>query len=320
MRAAVGIGDANERPPTRRSEQEVATMPEGTLQFWQSTIHAPADQLLGLARHAEDLGFEGAMGPDHTVWWGSNIASKYPYNDTGSIWWPEEAHWPDPWVSTAAMAAVTTRLRFGHHVFILPLRDPVNVAKAIATTSAIAGGRVVLGFGVGWMKEEFDLVGQRFDRRGRRTDEMLDVLQLLWSGDTVSYEGEFYSFQDIAIKPIPAQRVPLIAGGHSEAALRRAGTRCDGWLGAARFEPLELAPIIDRLNEHRAAAGRDTRNFELLISLRKRDHHPDVFDTVADMGVTGLMVAPWSIFPNDDIGSLDGKKRAMDEFANKFMR
>jgi hypothetical protein len=81
-----------------------------------------------------------------------------------------------------------------------------------------------------------------------------------------------------------------------------------------------LAPIIDRLNEHRAAAGRDARNFELLISLRKRDHHPDVFDAVADMGVTGLMVAPWSIFPNDDIGSLDGKKRAMDEFANKFMR
>jgi hypothetical protein len=113
-------------------------MPEGTLQFWQSTIHAPADQLLGLARHAEDLGFEGAMGPDHTVWWGSNIASKYPYNDTGSIWWPEEAHWPDPWVSTAAMAAVTTRLRFGHHVFILPLRDPVNVAKAIATSGALA--------------------------------------------------------------------------------------------------------------------------------------------------------------------------------------
>jgi len=81
--------------------------PKGAhFQFWQSTIHAPADQLLVLARHAEDLGFEGAMGPDHTVWWGSNIASKYPYNDTGSIWWPEEAHWPDPWVSTAAMAAV----------------------------------------------------------------------------------------------------------------------------------------------------------------------------------------------------------------------
>jgi alkanesulfonate monooxygenase SsuD/methylene tetrahydromethanopterin reductase-like flavin-dependent oxidoreductase (luciferase family) len=124
------------------------------LQFWLSTIHAPADQLLGLARHAEDLGFEGAMGPDHAVWWGSRIASKYPYNDTGNIRWPEDAHWPDPWVSTAAMAAVTTRLRFGHHVFILPLRDPVSVAKAIATTSAIAGGRVVLGFGVGWMKEE----------------------------------------------------------------------------------------------------------------------------------------------------------------------
>jgi hypothetical protein len=81
-----------------------------------------------------------------------------------------------------------------------------------------------------------------------------------------------------------------------------------------------LAPIVDRLNEHRAGAGRDTLDFDLLISLRKRDHHPDVFDIVADMGVTGLMVAPWSIFPNDDIGSLDGKKAAMDEFANKFMR
>ena len=90
--------------------------------------------------------------------------------------------------------------------------------------------------------------------------------------------------------------------------------------GRRAIRTTRVAPIIDRLNEHRTAAGRDTLDFDLLISLRKRDHHPDVFDTVADMGVTGLMVAPWSIFPNDDIGSLDGKKRAMDEFANKFMR
>lgn len=290
------------------------------LQYWQSTIHVPTDQLLGLATHAEALGFDGAMGPDHTVWWGSGIASKYPYNDSGNIWWPEDAHWPDPWVSTAAMAAVTTRLRFGHHVYVLPLRDPVSVAKAIATASAMANGRVFLGFGVGWMKEEFDLVGQQFALRGRRTDEMIDVLQLLWSGGTVSYAGEFYSFQDIAIKPIPAERVPLIVGGHSEAALRRAGTRCDGWLGAARFEPRDLAPVLDRINEHRASVGREKEPFEVLISVRKRDHHPNVLDAVTDLGVTGIMVAPWSIYPNDDVGSLDGKKRAMDQFAKDFIQ
>jgi probable F420-dependent oxidoreductase len=288
--------------------------------FWHSTIHLPVEETLPLARHAEELGFEGMMGPDHLVWWGGQIASKYPFNASGDVWWPEEAHWPDPWVSAAAMAAVTSRIRLGHHVYVLPLRDPVNVAKAVATTAAVAGGRVVFAFGVGWMREEFDLVGQQFASRGRRTDEMLDVLQKLWTGRRVSHDGEFFKFDDIAMRPFPPDPIPLIAGGHSDAALRRAGTRCDGWLGATRFTPDGLKSIVGRLNEFRADAGREHVPFEMLISVGKRDHNPDTLGVMAELGVTGLMVAPWTIFPNDRVDTLDGKLTAMDEFAEAFMR
>lgn len=289
------------------------------LKFWNSVIHLPVAEMLPLAKHAEDLGFEGVMSPDHLVWWGEKITSKYPFNSTGDVWWPEEAHWPDPWVSAAAMAAITTRIRFGHHVFVLPLRDPVNVAKAVATTAAVAGGRVIFAFGVGWMREEFDLVGQQFSRRGRRTDEMLDVLKKLWSGERVSHEGDFYNFTNVSMRPFPPEPIPLIAGGHSEPALRRAATRCDGWLGASRFTPDGVVSIVDKLNEYRADAGHGGKPFDILISLGKRDHNPDTLGKVADLGVTGLMVAPWTIFPNDRIDSLVGKMTAMDDFAKAFM-
>ena len=289
------------------------------MKFWLSHIHAPTSQLMPLARHADELGFEGVMGPDHLVWWGSGIASKYPYNESGDVWWPEDSHWPDPWVAAAAMAAVTTRIRLGHHVFILPLRDPVNVAKQVATTSAIAGGRVTLAFGVGWMREEFELAGQQFERRGRRTDEMLDVLQLLWSGERVNYEGEFYRLRDVSMRPVPAEPVPLIGAGHSTPALRRAAARCDGWLGATRFQLPELELILGQLAEHRADVGRSSQPFEVIVSVRKRDHTPDGIAAAEQMGVSGLMVAPWSVVPATEPESLAGKLNAMDAFASAFM-
>jgi probable F420-dependent oxidoreductase len=288
------------------------------MEFWHSTIHVPANQLVALARHADELGFAGTMGPDHLVWAGT-VASKYPYNESGQVWWPETAEWPDPWVSVGAMAAATTRLRLGHHVYILPLRDPVSVAKAIATAAAIAGGRVVLAFGLGWMREEFELVGQQFEARGRRTEEMLEIMQALWTGERVSHQGEFYRFEDISIRPIPPEAVPIIGAGHGDRALRRAGELCDGWLGATRFSAQELVAIVEKLNQHRQDARRLDRPFEILISVSKRDHNPDTIAAVEAMGVTGLIVAPWSIFPNLDTDSVEGKLRAMDEFAKAFL-
>ncbi|GAB2483201.1 LLM class oxidoreductase [Jatrophihabitans fulvus] len=288
------------------------------MRYWLSYIACPADQLLALARHAEHLGFEGVMGPDHSVWWGGEISSRYPYNDTGQVWWPEDTPWPDPWVTAASMAAVTTRLKVGHHVFVLPLRDPVNTAKAIATTSAIAGGRTVLAFGVGWMREEFELVGQQFARRGRRVDEMLDVMQLLWSGEKVSYEGEFYRLEDVSLRPTPAARVPLIGSGHSSAALRRTGRRCDGWLGATRFAPGELEAILSEIDAHRADAGRLDEPFDVMISVSKRAHERDVVAQVEEQGVTDLISAPWTIVPTEDPESLSGKLASMDAFAARL--
>ncbi|MDG4668053.1 TIGR03619 family F420-dependent LLM class oxidoreductase [Mycobacterium sp. 236(2023)] len=290
------------------------------MKFWLSHILAPADQLIPLAQHADQLGFEGVMGPDHLVWWGNQIRSKYPYNETGQVWWPQESHWPDPWTATAAMAAATTRVRFGHHVFILPLRDPVSVAKSIATISAMVRGRVVLAFGIGWMREEFELVGQPFRDRGRRTDEMLDIMELLWTGEGVGYEGEFYRFHGVSLRPTPAERVPIIGAGHSEPALRRAGRRCDGWLGASRFDRAELKVVLDKLGEYRSDAGRANHPFEILVSLRKRDHSSESVDEVQAMGVTGLMVSPWTIVATDEPDSLAGKLKAMDVFAEQFLR
>jgi probable F420-dependent oxidoreductase len=260
------------------------------MKFWQATAFCESDQLLDLARLSEDAGFDGLMMSDHLVF-PERIESRYPYTDDGLPPFDRGTDWPDPWVAIGAMAAVTQRLRFSTNVYVAPLRHPLHVAKCVGTAAHLSGDRVVLGVGAGWMREEFDVVGERFAARGRRLDEMLDVLALVWSGETVEHHGEFYDFPPLSVSPAPGRPVPIWVGGQSDAALRRAA-RQDGWIGTL-YAPDDAFVWVERVRAAREAAG-GGGDFDVVLAVYALDDL-DLFRRLEDAGVTALVTAPWML-------------------------
>ncbi|HSJ98548.1 MAG TPA: TIGR03619 family F420-dependent LLM class oxidoreductase, partial [Myxococcota bacterium] len=219
------------------------------MQFLIPTAFSPASHFCAMARAAEEHGWDAVAISDHIAH-PERIESPYPYTRDGAIRWNEHTAWPDPWVSIAAMAAVTTRLRFVTNVYVLALRNPFLAAKAVATAAALSGDRVALGVGVGWCREEFAFAGQEFGNRGRRTDEMIEVLRKLWSGAYVEHHGRCYDFDRVRMLPAPSAPIPIYAGGLSEPALRRAA-RLDGWVSDLHTSA-ELGEIAAKLRRLRA--------------------------------------------------------------------
>jgi probable F420-dependent oxidoreductase len=199
------------------------------MNFWQSVSFTETEQIVDIAKIAESVGFYGVSFAEHLVT-PADIGSKYPYTADGNVWWDPAAHWPDVWGMATAVASHTSRIHLTATIYILPLREPFTAAKAISTAAYLSNNRVINGIGVGWMEEEFRLTGQDFHNRGRRTDEMLEVMEKLLSGAMVEHHGEFYDFEPIQMSPAPSARVPVWVGGDSPAALRRAA-RNDGWIG-----------------------------------------------------------------------------------------
>ncbi len=170
------------------------------MKFWQAITWAETEQLCDIAVFAEELGFEGLMGADHALY-PQSMAPDYPYSDTGRPPQTAEHEYPDMWTAFAAMAAVTKRIKLTCGVYVLPVRHPVEVAKQAATLAILSQGRFALGVGSGWMKEEFDVYGVDFKSRGKRMDEMLDVMEGLWQGGMFEYHGEHFDFPPIQISP-----------------------------------------------------------------------------------------------------------------------
>ena len=201
------------------------------MKFWQAVSWVQTEQLCDIARIAEDVGFHGVMGSDHALH-PEVMSPAYPYSETGIPPQTADSEYPDMWTSCAAMAAVTTRLRFVCGVYVLPLRNPIEVAKQAATLATLSKGRFLLGVGSGWMKEEFDAYGVDFKTRGRRMDEMVDVMRRLWRGKVVEHRGEFFDFPAMTVSPTPKYEIPIYFGGAAGVALRRAANAGDGWIGA----------------------------------------------------------------------------------------
>ncbi len=234
------------------------------MKFYISTAFRETKEAVEIAKAADDLGYDGVGIPDHIVNL-ETLATPYPYTRDGERRWQPFTQWPDPWVLVGAMAQVTTHLKFVTTVYIPAMRDPYSAAKAIGTAAYLADGRVELGIGVGWCEEEFTLMGQRFDRRGKRTDEMLELFRALWQPGWTEFDGEFYQTPRLEMEPTPP-RIPIYVGGLSDIALRRAA-RNDGWIG-------DLIST-DRAIASRGADPRDTRR-ERLVDGRFRD--PDAIN------------------------------------------
>src|SRR5689334_24130711 len=217
-----------------------------------------------MVKLAEAAGFDSVVAVDHVVF-PHKYTSVYPYAPGGRLPGGPGGALPDPLIWMAAMAAVTTRLRFMTGVIILPLRNPMVLAKQVATLDHMSGGRIELGIGVGWLKEEFEALGIPFAKRGARSDEYIAVMRKLWAEDGVSFDGQFVKFDEVSSNPKPVGgSVPIVIGGHSEAAAKRAGRLGDGFFPSigAQVDTLPLLDVVDRSAEQ---AGRDPAMVELIL-------------------------------------------------------
>jgi probable F420-dependent oxidoreductase len=284
------------------------------MKFWQSLAFTETEQLVDLARICEELGFHGVFLSDHLCY-PEKIESKYPYSEDGSPPFGPETEWPECWAAISAMAAATTTLRFNTAIYIAPLRHPLLVAKAVSTAAVLSGGRVALGAGVGWAAEEYDQLGQDFRTRGKRLDEMIEVMRKLWEGGMVEHHGDFYDFDRLQMSPAPPSRIPIYIGGASAPALRRAA-RNDGWLGSGD-DPADVPGIVERLREYRRREGRDAEDFDVVVAVTAPPH-ADLFHRMEDAGATGIVSFPllYILGPG---ATLDQKRAALEQYANAFL-
>ena len=227
-------------------------------------------EIVAVARMFDEAGYDGLICSDHLIY-PHELSSPYPDSPTGRPGWPPETAWPDSWVLIGAMAAVTRRLRFSNAVYIAPARPLLEVAKQVATASVLSDGRVSLGVGVGWMREEYELLGQDFDTRGKRLNEMIPALRQLWRGGWVSWSGQYYQVPELMrgsaagrCRTLPGADRALRRNDHREGARMTASTpRDNGLRTSRRARRISLAPWLLRQtmrseNSLRASTGRWT--------------------------------------------------------------
>lgn len=282
----------------------------------------PTDHLLALAPVAEAAGFDSVAVPD-SVFYPAEVSADYPYSPDGSRFWPPDTPFTDPLVAIPAMAAITSQLRFVTNVVKAPLRHPLLLAKQVASVAAMFEGRLTLGVGSSWIPEEFEWLGLSMRTRGRRLDEAIDVLRLVCGGggpQWVEYHGRHLDTGPLMISPAPTLPVPIIVGGHSEPALRRAAVRGDGWISVQSTTD-ELRPVIDELARLRDEAGREDTPLE--VNVLCLDIPPDAtgverfaaFDAeVAALGLEAtFQVVPW-FFSGGDPSDLGVRRESLERF------
>ncbi|MFN8052484.1 MAG: TIGR03619 family F420-dependent LLM class oxidoreductase [Acidimicrobiales bacterium] len=286
------------------------------MKFSQAMIGLPAEGYVEVARAAEAAGFSSVALSDHVVY-PEKLESVYPYTPDGKPQYDPKWDFPDPWVTVGAMASATTSLRFLTNVFVLPARNPLLVAKTVGTASRLSGGRVSLGIGAGWMREEFDLLEQRFSARGRRMDEMVEVMRAVWAGGFVEHHGEFYDFDRLEMRPVPPAPVPFLVGGHSEVALRRAA-RLDGWIGV-NYRLDDLEAYCATLAGYREELGTADRPYEIVAS-PLANPTPDTIERLEAMGVTTLLTSAWMSRGSNAPESVEHALDCVGAYADRWIR
>jgi probable F420-dependent oxidoreductase len=248
---------------------------------------------VAIAQAAEAGGFESLWTVEHTVV-PAGYQSAYPYSDSGRMPGPEDSDIPDPLIWLTYVAASTSIIRLGTGILILPQRNPIVLAKEVATLDRMSGGRVELGVGVGWLEEEFDALGISFKDRGARTDDHIAALRALWTQDQASHHGTHSSFSGAISRPRPTQaNVPIVIGGHSKAAARRAGRLGDGFF-PGRGSHEDLAGLIAVMREAAVEHGRDPDAIEITSGGDGAlgSGALDEVKNLADLGVSRVIIPP----------------------------
>lgn len=262
------------------------------MKFWQAIAFLePLDeQLAPLTRATEAAGFHGVAVSDH-LFYPRTLESQYPYTADGQPMWKPETPWPDPWTAIAYMAAITSTLRFTTNITIAPGKETLALAKQVGTAAVLSRNRVSLGVGVGWSREEFDAAGFDFRTRGKRLNEQMQAMRALWGDEWASFDGEHVQVPEVRMEPRPTEPVPILVGGDSPAAIRRATTLGDGWLGVG-YSAAVAEEKVAEVQKGLADAGRGTDDFEIILTLYEAPDL-DLYRRFADLGVTGMVWAPW---------------------------
>lgn len=262
----------------------------GLLPAYPAGVAADPEWLVGFAQHAEAVGFESLYVPEHVVV-PADYERIYPYSPDGAIPLAEDCPFPDPLEVLSFLAAATERIVLATGVLLLPAHHPVMLAKRAATIDTLSGGRLRLGVGVGWMREELDALDVDFGTRGARADETIEAMRALWASEDASYDGSFFSFSRARCLPRPPRPggIPIHVGGHSPAAARRAGRLGDG------FQPLgvdgdELAGLLDVVRDTATQHGRDPESIELTLLGAVGFTTPDDVARAAEQGATRLLL------------------------------
>ncbi len=267
-------------------------------------------QYLPLAGAAEEAGWTSFIVPD-SLCYPEVSDSKYPYTGDGDRRFLEDKPFIEPFSLIPAMAAVTARLRFTTFVVKLPIRQPVLVAKSASSVAVLSGNR--FGFGVGlspWI-EDFQVCGQDWKTRGKRMDEMIEIIRGLTAGGFYGFQGKHYRFEPIKICPVPTAPIPILIGGHSEPALRRAARIGDGWMHAGSDD---LEAMIRRLTDLRREYGRERQPFEI-HAISFDAYTLDGVRRLEDLGVTDAIVGFRNVYEKDTT-TLADKIDALRRFAD----
>lgn len=260
----------------------------GTFSTFMSPICTP--EVIGdIGRRAEEIGLDSIWMGEHVVLF-DKTETPYPGSADGKLPVPEGGGMLDTVATFGYLAACTKTLRFGTGITLLPQRNPVYTAKEFATLDWLTGGRIDFGIGVGWCKEEVEACGYDFSTRGRRCDEILEMMQQLWTEPLAEFHGEFYDLEPCRMDPKPLQKphIPIIVGGHSPAGFKRAAKYGAGWYGF-QLDLENTASIITALDAALAEEGRSRDDFELIITPPYRVS-VDMVKGYADLGVDRLIV------------------------------
>lgn len=288
------------------------------MKFVISTSFSSVSHLTKLAPVADTHGWHAMSFSDHVVN-PEKINTPYPYTEDGTRRWQSFTDWPDPWVMIGALAAITTRLRFTNNIFVLPMRNPFLTAKAISTAAIISNNRITPAIGVGWSSDEFELMQQNFKTRGKRTDEMLEIMRLLWTGEMVEYQGQHYQFEPMEMNPAPTEYIPIWIGGISEPAMRRSARLGDGWVSDLQTSE-DIIRSIEKIQAWRAELGRQNEPFEVMATPNDA-YDVDGYKRLEDAGVTHILTMPWPFYhgETDELEKkIDGVKRYADDIISKF--
>ncbi len=277
----------------------------------------PAEQYVPLAQAAEKAGFNGVTMPD-SICYPKEATSQYPYNADGSREFLESVPFMESFLLSAHLAAVTDKLEFTTSVMKLAIRQPVIVAKQLSTLAVLSNNRFKFGVGISPWEEDFDIAQVAFAKRDKRMNEMVEIVRGLMSGEYFGYKGEIFDIPEVKLCPAPTKAVPIIIGGHSEAALKRAARLGDGWICAgADFDSTKR--MIDRLNELRKEYQRDHLPFEISVA-GQEGYSPEGINSYREIGVTEVTVAFRNIYEMEaDDKSLEEKIGVIDWYGNEVI-